>query len=193
MRGGLAAVLLALWSVIAAGSTADAKSSSKLDPALRRALAEALADTPSFQDRFDAEVWLVDMSGRLARWVGQAQERSTMLAAIHREASRSNLNPQLVLALIHVESRYDRFALSPAGARGLMQIMPFWLNEIGRPEANLFDVDTNLRIGCTILRHYLDRERGNLFRALGRYNGTLGNARYPNKVFNARQRIWYTQ
>ncbi len=193
MRGGLAAVLLALWSVIAAGSTADAKSSSKLDPALRRALAEALADTPSFQDRFDAEVWLVDMSGRLARWVGQAQERSTMLAAIHREARRSNLNPQLVLALIHVESRYDRFALSPAGARGLMQIMPFWLNEIGRPEANLFDVDTNLRIGCTILRHYLDRERGNLFRALGRYNGTLGNARYPNKVFNARQRIWYTQ
>jgi len=167
--------------------------STPVDPELRRLLAEAMADTGSFTDRFDAEVWLVDMSGRLKRWLKDPQERLTILRGVHREATRARLEPELVLALITVESGFDRFAISRAGAQGLMQIMPFWLDEIGSPEANLANIDTNLRMGCTILRHYIDIEKGGLFRALGRYNGSLGKAKYPAKVYKMRGRYWYRQ
>ena len=100
-------------------------------------------------------------------------------------------NTILVLALINVESNFDRFAISYAGARGLMQIMPFWLDEIGRPDDNLFHIKTNLRFGCTILRHYLDRERGDLTKALARYNGSVGRRVYPDKVMNRLSGRWY--
>ena len=161
------------------------------DPQLRALLAEALADTGTFVDRFDAEVWLVDLSGRLKSWVKDPRERLAILRAVRREATRTKLEPELVLAVITVESGFDRFAISRAGARGLMQIMPFWLREIGHPEANLFQIDTNLRMGCTILRYYLDRERGNWLRALARYNGSLGKTTFPEKVFRMRRQYWY--
>lgn len=141
-------------------------------------------------DRFDAQVWLVDMSGRLARRMPDEQERLEFLRLVHRESSRTGLNPELVLALIQVESNFDRYALSWAGARGYMQVMPFWTNEIGRPDDNLFDMETNLRYGTTILAHYLERERGDLTPALARYNGSYGQTWYSERVFNAWQSRW---
>jgi soluble lytic murein transglycosylase-like protein len=161
------------------------------DPELREALRQAANDTQSFTDRFDAEVWLTDMSGRLARQVEDPSERIEILKLVHLEASRADLPPELVLAVIEVESNFDRYAISVAGAIGLMQIMPFWLDEIGRPNDNLLHIDTNLRYGCTILRFYLDKENGDLRRALGRYNGSLGKRKYPNKVINKLSKKWY--
>lgn len=162
------------------------------NPALRKALVQAFQDDDnSFDNRFDAEVWLLDMSTRLELSMANAAKRMQLLRAVHREARRADLSPQLVLAVIQVESGFKRYAVSWAGARGLMQIMPFWVDEIGRPQDNLFDVNTNLRYGCTILRHYLDVEDGNLVRALARYNGSLGQYWYPNRVLTALRKHWY--
>lgn len=161
------------------------------DPALRELLRQAASEATSFPDRFDAEVWLHDMSSRLARQVREAEERIEILQAVHFEATRAELPPELVLAVIDVESNFDRFALSHVGARGLMQIMPFWLKEIGRPDDNLFYVRTNLRFGCTILKYYLDMEGGDMQRALGRYNGSLGKRDYPNRVIDRLREKWF--
>ncbi len=161
------------------------------DPELRQLLVRAVGATDSFEHRFDAEVWLVDMSGRLQRYVPDEAKRLEFLRSVHSEARRAKLSPELVLALIEVESRFDRYALSTAGAQGLMQVMPFWLKEIGRPGDNLFDLRTNLRMGCTILKFYLDKEQGNLVNALGRYNGSLGRIEYPGLVINALNKRWY--
>ena len=161
------------------------------DPELRKALLAAASDTKSFPDRFDAEVWLTDMSRRLERQVKNPEERISLLTRVHQEASRAELPPELVLAVIEVESNFDRYAVSVAGAIGLMQIMPFWLEEIGRPEDNLLHLDTNLRYGCTILKFYMDKENGDLRRALGRYNGSLGKRTYPNKVIDKLTRKWF--
>ena len=160
---------------------------------LRRLLIAAIEDTDSFEDRFDAEVWLTDMSARLARTVPDPRERLEILRTVHQEATRVDLPPELVLAVIQVESNFDRFAISSAGAQGLMQVMPFWLKEIGHPEDNLFDIRTNLRLGCTILRYYLDKEDNDYRRALARYNGSVGKAWYPNRVFTALSGKWYRQ
>ncbi|MEL7185536.1 MAG: transglycosylase SLT domain-containing protein [Pseudomonadota bacterium] len=162
-----------------------------LDPELREALRAAASDAPSFEDRFDAAVWLTDMSARLERQVKDPDERLKILKLVHLEATRANLPPNLVLAVIDTESNFDPYAISVADARGLMQIMPFWKDEIGRPGDNLLHVETNLRYGCTILRHYLDKENGDLRRALGRYNGSLGKRKYPNKVIDKLTRKWY--
>ncbi len=161
------------------------------DPELRQALLAAASDTSSFEDRFDGEVWLTDMSRRLERQVKDPEERINLLTRIHQEATRADISPELVLSVIEVESNFDRYAVSVAGALGLMQIMPFWLDEIGRPDDNLLHVDTNLRYGCTILRFYLDKENGDLRRALGRYNGSLGKRKYPNKVIDKLTRKWF--
>lgn len=160
------------------------------DTELRRRMAAALAEDSARLDRFDAEVWLTDMSNRLARRVPERERRLELLRLIHREANRAELQPELVLAVIEIESGFDRFAISEAGAQGLMQIMPFWLKEIGRPGENLFDVETNLRLGCTILRYYLDKERDDLSRALARYNGSTGQSWYPNRVYRALRERW---
>lgn len=162
-----------------------------VDQALKQRLIAALADHDGFIDRFDAEVWLVDMSQRLEQKLPDEKKRLELLKDIHREASRAKLPPELVLSVIQIESNFDRFAISEAGARGLMQVMPFWLKELGRPKDNLFDVQTNLRFGCTILRYYLDMEKGDTVRALARYNGSLGSNRYPNLVFAALRNKWY--
>ncbi len=163
------------------------------DDKLRELLHDAIASSDSFADRFEAEVWLMDMSRRLEKTMPDDEERLRLLKIIHYEASRAELPPELVLSVIQVESYFDRWALSVVGAQGLMQIMPFWLNEIGHPDDNLFHVQTNLRMGCTILKYYLDKERGDLTRALGRYNGSLGKFKYPNKVFKALRTRWYRQ
>ena len=162
----------------------------QFDDELRELLIEAINNSDSFQDRFDAEVWLVDMSSRLEPFVSDDQKRINLLKQIHYEATRANLRPELVLAVIEIESRFDRYAISRAGALGLMQVMPFWLKEIGRPDDNLFDVHTNLRMGCTILRYYLDKEKGDLTHALARYNGSLYSHRYTTKVYRALDKNW---
>jgi len=161
------------------------------DPELRKVLLAAASDTSSFPDRFEAEVWLTDMSRRLERQVRNHEERINLLTRVHQEARRAELQPELVLAVIEVESNFDRYAVSVAGAIGLMQIMPFWLDEIGRPDDNLIHLDTNLRYGCTILKFYMDKENGDLRRALGRYNGSLGKRKYPNKVIDKLTRKWF--
>jgi soluble lytic murein transglycosylase-like protein len=161
------------------------------DPELVELLREAANDTESFSDHFDAQVWLTDMSTRLTKQVADPQERIEILKRVHLEAIRADLAPELVLAVIDVESNFDKYAISVAGARGLMQIMPFWLDEIGRPEDNLIHIGTNLRFGCTILKYYLDLEKGDLKRALGRYNGSLGQRKYPNLVLDKLRLKWY--
>lgn len=181
----------ALVLITACFAARSAPAETDHDPELREALRAAASDTASFTDRFEAEVWLVDMSRRLERQVKNPTERIRLLKLVHLEATRAELAPELVLAVIETESNFDRFAISVAGAIGLMQIMPFWLDEIGRPNDNLLHADTNLRYGCTILKFYLDKENGDLRRALGRYNGSLGRRKYPNKVINKLSMKWF--
>jgi soluble lytic murein transglycosylase-like protein len=165
----------------------------RVDAELRALLKTAAEEAESFPDKFDAEVWLSDMSARLAKKVPDPETRVDLLKQIHHEAIRADLKPEIVLAVIEVESNFNPYAVSRAGAHGLMQVMPFWMKEIGRPGDSLFRVNTNLRYGCTILRYYLDKEKGNLFRALGRYNGSLGKWKYPNKVYQAFNKHWQPQ
>lgn len=183
----LGTIVVLIICLMAAMATAEPQA----DPELRDALRAAANDTASFTDRFDAEVWLTDMSRRLERQVRDPAERIQILKLVHLEASRVALPPELILAIIETESNFDHYAISVAGAIGLMQIMPFWLDEIGRPDDNLLHVDTNLRYGCTILRFYLDKENGDLRRALGRYNGSLGKRTYPNKVIDKLSKKWF--
>jgi soluble lytic murein transglycosylase-like protein len=174
-------------------TSATAATQERPDKEMRVTLIKAIESSDSFKDRFDAEVWLTDMSQRLEPRVKDPKERLTILKTVHYEAQRADIDPELVLAVIDVESHYDRFAISSAGAQGLMQIMPFWLNEIGHPEDNLFVISTNIRLGCTILKYYLNMEKGNLARALARYNGSVGKFWYPKLVFNALSSRWYKQ
>jgi len=153
-------------------------------------LKNAVESADSFEDRYDAEVWLVAMSEKLKRYVKDPQERLTILRHVHREASRHDLQPELVLAVIQIESAFNPYAVSVVGAQGMMQVMPFWKKEIGRPDDNLIDLVTNLRYGCTILKHYINREKGGLANALARYNGSYGSYKYSRKVMNAWFKRW---
>ncbi len=186
-------VVLAFLSLSGLFISGPMSASELPDPELRHLLQEAISAEVGFDDRFDAEVWLVDMSNPLEPFVKNTKTRITLLKRLHYEATRVNLAPELVLALIEVESRFDQFAISVSGARGLMQVMPFWLEEIGISDKNLFRMRTNLRMGCTILRYYLDIESGNLTRALARYNGSLGKHTYPDKVISALNKRWFKQ
>ena len=163
-----------------------------LSASVRTVLQHSVSDqTPTklaFADQYQADVWLSAMLPRLKRYISSKKDRLNLLRAVHYEAVRAGLDPELVLGLIQVESGFKKYAVSKAGARGYMQIMPFWTKEIGSPKHNIFHLRTNLRYGCTILRHYLDIEKCNLFRALGRYNGSLGRAKYPNLVLAAWKR-----
>ncbi len=188
---GLIKLLILLVSVAVPGTSNLHANTSKPDPKLRQLLTEAIESTDSFADRFDAEVWLVDMSHRLEPFVEDGQTRIKLLKRIHQEATRAGLAPELVLAVIEVESRFDPYAISRSGAQGLMQVMPFWLNEIGHPEDNLIDIDTNLRMGCTILKYYMDMANNDLHAALARYNGSYGSKVYSNKVLDALSKRWY--
>ncbi|PCI09212.1 MAG: transglycosylase [Gammaproteobacteria bacterium] len=166
-------------------------SEQEVDPKLRQLLTDAINSSESFEDRFHAEVWLLDMSNRLRRFVKDEETRLTILKQIHLEATRAKLQPELVLALIEVESHFDSYAISKSGAQGMMQVMPFWLNEIGHPDDNLINIKTNLRMGCTILKYYMTMEKNNLHKALARYNGSRGSKIYSNKVLNALHHHWY--
>lgn len=183
--------LKSVVAIIVAMMLATSVISQTVDPELRAALKRNVNESSSFEDRFDAEVWLVDMSGRMSRYIKDPNERLQFLRKVHGEATKAGVEPELVLSVIHIESLFDRFAISRVGAQGLMQVMPFWKNEIGRPTDNLTDVDTNLRYGCTILKHYIDREKGDLIRALARYNGSLGKTWYPEKVLTAWEKYWF--
>lgn len=177
--------------LLAAGGTLHAATTERPDDELRTQLIKAISEADSFKDRFDAEVWLLDMSTRLKSRVPDDAERLELLKNIHYEATRAGVHPEMVLAVINVESNFNRWAISSAGAQGLMQVMPFWLKEIPNAGDNLFDTRTNLRFGCTILKHYIDREKGDFTRALARYNGSIGKAWYPNRVFEALRQRWY--
>jgi len=158
--------------------------------ALSRSIADQAPPKSSFLDSMEAIDWLSEMSRRLEKRITDRESRLEFLRAVHYEATRAGLDPQLVLGLIQVESGFKKYAVSSVGARGFMQVMPFWIKVIGRNDDNLFHLRTNLRYGCTILRHYLDIEQGDLYRALGRYNGSLGQAEYPNLVRGAWHKQW---
>lgn len=160
---------------------------------MQRSVADMAAPRAVFSSEQQGQRWLNEMSQRLKRYISDEKYRIDFLKTVHYEASRAGLQPELVLSVIQVESAFRKYAVSSAGARGYMQIMPFWVDEIGTDEHNLFHLRVNLRYGCTILRHYLDIEKGNLFRALGRYNGSLGKARYPDLVRNAWNKNWLYQ
>ncbi len=163
-----------------------------IDPELRALVKQAALEADSFHDRFDGEVWLADMSQRLEQRVPDPGFRIELLKNVHYEARRAELPPELVLAVIEVESNFSQYAISVAGARGLMQVMPFWLKEIGRHGDSLFRIQTNLRFGCTILKFYLQKEKGNLHAALKRYNGTR-ESKYAFKVDKALRTRWFRQ
>ena len=186
----LAALLLALAPALAAAQAQESP-----DPELRKLLLEAVNASDSFEHPFDAEVWLSDMSDRMVRHAPRAlpdlQERLAFLRLVHREARRASVPPELVLSVIEIESKFDRFAISRSGALGYMQVMPFWLEELDRPYDNLFNAPTNLRLGCTILKFYLDREKGDLVKGLARYNGSAGRAKYSHKVLDALSLRWF--
>jgi len=157
---------------------------------LSRMVSDRAPASLHFRSAHDGQRWIDEMDQRLARRLPDRQQRLELLRAVHYEALRARLDPQLVLGLIEVESGFRKYAVSRAGARGYMQVMPFWVKQIGQPNHNLFHLRTNLAYGCAILRHYLDMERGDYFRALGRYNGSLGKPDYPNLVFAAWKGRW---
>jgi soluble lytic murein transglycosylase-like protein len=190
----LAPALLALILGVSPEARGGKQIYEPLSDSVRAALGEAISDQAvphlAFGSQQEARAWLAAMSHRLARRMPNRREREEFLVTVHYEAKRAGLDPQMVLGLIQVESNFRKYAVSSAGARGYMQVMPFWIKLIGRPGDNLFHLRTNLRFGCVILRHYLDMERGNLFRTLGRYNGSLGQPEYPNMVVHAWHNNW---
>jgi soluble lytic murein transglycosylase-like protein len=159
-----------------AGNQQEEKLSADVQTSLHSAIINPIQPHLVFTDKEKAAAWLLDMSNRLK--------------GVAYESIRAGLDPQLVLSLITVESRFNKYAISSAGARGIMQVMPFWQRQIGARDQDLLNVQTNIRFGCTILRHYLQLERGDMFMALGRYNGSRGQATYPNLVFGALNRYW---
>ncbi len=165
-----------------AGAQRQEDLSASVQAALQSAIADRASPEPIFPSMQEKLHWLNEMVPRLAKRIPDPQERIDLLKTVYYEAQRAGLDPQMVLGLIQVESGFHKYAVSSAGARGLMQVMPFWVRQIGTPDQNLFYLRTNLRYGCTILRYYLDIEKGDTYRALGRYNGSLGRPEYPNAV-----------
>ena len=187
----LAALLAASALALPPAALAGAQQYEVLSASVRAALANAVNDRSSVDMKdLDTRAWVRVMTPRVIGRFPDEDAARSFLALIRYEAMRAGLDPHLVLAVIDVESKFHKYAVSRSGARGLMQVMPFWVKEIGGPRDNLFTERINLRYGCTILRHYLDRERGNLANALGRYNGSLGQADYPNRVLRAWRERW---
>jgi soluble lytic murein transglycosylase-like protein len=186
-RALLAAILVAASPCVLAG----AQQYEVLSASVRASLARAVNDRTTVDERdLDTRAWVRAMTRRVQPRFPDEESARHFLALVRYEAQRAGLDPHLVLAVIDVESKFRKYAVSKSGARGLMQVMPFWAKELGTPADNLFHERTNLRYGCTILRHYLDRERGNLSNALGRYNGSLGKPGYPDLVTTALRTRW---
>jgi soluble lytic murein transglycosylase-like protein len=194
MRRAVLTAALAAALLAPGAARPGAQAYEDLAESVRHRLSAALADRSvpelHFRDRGDGHKWLFEMSRRLERRIPDRRQRLELLRTAHFEALRAGLDPQLVLGIIEVESAFRKYAVSRSGARGYMQVMPFWVKLIGRRGDNLFHLRTNLRYGCVILRHYLDMENGDYFRALGRYNGTLGKPDYPRAVLAAWKVRW---
>jgi soluble lytic murein transglycosylase-like protein len=174
-----------------AGNQDEEKLADSVRASLQAAIADRAVPVLLFKSGADnAHKWLSEMSGRLERRIPDRKQRTELLKTVQYEATRAGLDPQLVLGVMQVESGFKKYAVSSAGARGYLQVMPFWVKIIGEPQHNLFSLRTNLRYGCVILRYYLDRENGDFFRALGRYNGSLGKPEYPNLVLAAWKGTW---
>jgi len=186
-----------LCALVLASSGARADDPGRLSPAeraaLRTELAAVLTDTDPSRDRFDAEVWLISADAALTTFLGNVDERLQVLGIVWGEAARHGIDPEFALALMEVESSFDRFAVSSAGAQGLMQVMPFWKRELGRDADNLADPVTNIRYGMTILAHYLDVESGDAVRALTRYHGSRRDLSYPSRVYRVWNQRWRTR
>ena len=186
--------LLLLLLCVSFCAQAGAQKEEQLSTSVRAMLQKSISDMAPpklvFSSEQEGNVWLGEMSRRLEKRIPDRDFRLDFLKIVHYEATRAGLDPQLVLGLIQVESGFKKYAVSSVGARGFMQVMPFWVRSIGAPDQNLFDRRVNLRYGCTILRHYLDIEKGDLYRALGRYNGSLGQPEYPNMVVGAWHKQW---
>ncbi len=181
----------ALPASVAGQSVADTRD---VDPELRSVLLAYVERAESFGDRFDAQVWLTDMSRRLSAQVPDHDERLEILTTVHQHATRVGVPPELVLAVIDVESNFDRFAISSATALGLMQVMPFWVDELGIGDGNmnvLFDIDMNIQLGCRILKYYLDMEDGDYVQGLARYNGSTGRRWYADRVLDRLRQKWF--
>jgi soluble lytic murein transglycosylase-like protein len=187
MRRLTALALAALAPLAFAGNQKYEPLSASVQAGLHAAISDQAVPFLAFDTVEEARAWLDAMSEKLARRMPDRRAREEFLVTVHYEAKRAGLDPQLVLGLIQVESNFRKYAVSSAGARGYMQVMPFWVQLIGIRDHNLFNLRTNLRYGCRILRYYLDIEHGDYFRALGRYNGSVGEAAYPNMVVRA----WY--
>ena len=187
-----ALVFVALLAPIAAH--AGAQVYEPLADSVRQRLSRMVADRAPpamhFREPADAQRWLTEMDRRLEKRIPDRQQRLELLRTVQYEATRARLDPQLVLGVIEVESAFRKYAVSRAGARGYMQVMPFWVKLIGQPNHNLFHLRTNIAYGCAILRYYLDLEKGDYWRALGRYNGSLGKPEYPNQVLAAWRGRW---
>ncbi len=185
------AITAGLYSVsVSAGAQVEGALSASVRAVMHRAVADQASPKLAFSSQQEAQFWLSEMSERLKKKMPNTEARREFLSTVHYEAVRAGLDPHLVLSLIEVESAFNKYAVSRVGARGYMQVMPFWVKSIGNREHNLFHLRTNLRYGCTILRHYLKMENGDLYRALGRYNGSLGQAEYPNLVKTAWHKRW---
>ena len=182
--------LLAAPGAAFAGAQVYEPLAASVQAAMSKAVSDHAPQTSAFKSKMDEVEWLTAMSRRLDIRIRDHQTRIAFLKTVHYEASRAGLDPQLVLGLIQVESGFKKYAVSRAGARGFMQVMPFWVKLIGAKGDNLFDMRKNIRYGCTILRHYLDLEKGDLYRALGRYNGSLGRPEYPRAVETAWRNQW---
>ncbi|MBL0075046.1 MAG: lytic transglycosylase domain-containing protein [Rhodocyclaceae bacterium] len=193
LRTVATALLLGCVCTAHAGNQQYEPLAASVQAALSAAIADKAAPNPHFssvQEKLDWVNWQTEMSVRLAKRMPDRDTRLDFLRTVFYEAKRAGLDPQMVLGLIQVESGFHKYAVSKAGARGYMQVMPFWKKLIGNGDQNLFLMRNNLRFGCTILRHYLDIEKGDLYRALGRYNGSLGKPEYPNMVRGAWEKHW---
>lgn len=180
----------AIAFIIAHTFSAAALADRQQDPQLGKLLQQALAAGECFEDKFEEQVWLAAMEPQLAKFVKDTKERDAILHHVYCESRRLDLPPGLVMAVIDVESRFDRWAVSHAGAVGLMQIMPFWPRELGMTNHELVRIPQNVRMGCTILKFYLDRERGDYTRALARYNGSVGRRNYSDLVLTRLANRW---
>ena len=184
----LVIVSMALMPCLQNGALAS--TSVEVDSELKKILLATVAEADSFEDRFDAEVWLLQKSTVLKKFIADPDDRLSLLKDIHSAAKKADIPPEFVLALIEVESHFDPYAVSSAGAQGLMQVMPFWKKEIGREQDNLVNTRTNLRYGCTILKYYLNRADNHWAEALARYNGSYGKLWYPKRVMDAWDKHW---
>jgi soluble lytic murein transglycosylase-like protein len=190
MQKLIGCLLLAASQLTWAGAQVYEPLSASVRTVMQKTVTDKASPRLAFNSEAEAKAWLDDMALRLGDRIPNAKARNDFLKTVHYEATRAGLDPQLVLGLIQVESRFRKYAVSKASARGYMQVMPFWVKEIGSKDHNLFHLKTNLRYGCTILRYYLTMENGDLYRALGRYNGSLGQSNYPNQVVRAWITAW---